>query len=540
MNSGLTPPPLEDIWENICEDIESRFHLSPNYDIMLEIKGEGSSEPSDIWLTHVDGTRLRVNAKAYHKEPDMVMAVLTREAMFTARPSCFHEDVWFDIAAEVGRQTLVGSRFAKRYELMWAQFRKEELIEGAVVYNPVKLFVALYELANSAGIEGLVRRIRQAAQHNVPFSRTAAIRYVRSFVMEYVVPLSSLEAMITEILLRNPTTPGKEIARRVRTTETWVSNTVVRLRRRGVLRLFERVSLQSVGIKICRLVLSSPEPSLCYNLIKDYPFLYSWDRVVVGRPGIVATVCIPNQRENITSIRTLGRIASAAGIEFQSFEAWKVGCATSFQGYNPEIRQWDIDWKLLRFQAEHIHRQGIEFPFPYQTADEHEQPLDDVDAAILVAFSQGNTTVRAIRQVVRKRQQEVARRLSALRKSGVIRLIAEVHHVGLDETAIVTSDNPATARVLEAIAQSLPYAYVHLDPGGALFMRTCLPRGGSAALGRALSAVREPPEIRATVSDGLGAWSLSRFIHLWNPASMRWRKYDRLDEWATNLRSRIQ
>lgn len=531
---------ITNLWQAICAEIEHRYPgAQPNREVSFVLCNHEGSDPKSIWKTELQNGILEFSAPL-SLENQMLVGVLAREALRDSIPACIESGrAAFDLASKFGEMHLPESTVRSEWNSLWREQSPPTDMPGGLIYQPVDRLTELVRLDEADGFDTLIQGFYSIDRYETKLDLTDFAKYLESFVSQYSVQLTSLETRILDIILREPITAVNDIASRLDRSYTWTSDVMSSLRYRGILSKFSRVSLQSVGIRLFNLIIT-PFPNEAMKLIQWYPFLYSSSSVMVGRGGILVTLCIPDHSENIDSLKKLRALAKRKDLEITVFETSRVGTHNHFLDYNPEMGGWRIDWRVIGLEADHLSSNpslATTYPNSAVRGPDRRQYIDEFGAKILKAFANGNHTVKEIRDEVKRRQADVSERFRLFTQLGIIREIAEAHHVGLIEEAIVTvRGNKTHSSVLNALASRLPRAYLHFDEEENLFMRALLPLGGARGLADAMAALKPPPEIRLIGPRMYGQWSLSRYIDKWNPKYRSWdSSRQAIKEWLNSI-----
>jgi hypothetical protein len=524
-------------YDEIVENLDLVGHDIP-ITVQFETQNTTDTETIDCIAFH-NGT---LKISGYNKIENEIMRALIAKEVFL---SFFPENLRYmkgslDLAYHFGLQQISEKTFRNMWLSTWKSVNPNQEMPEGYIYNPVDRLEELYKLNGPTGFNSLVRQIIRMVNYGIELEFKEFALYLERFVADYTVPLSSLQARIVELILRNPTMQRKEIARRLKTSTTWMSQVVSDLQNRGILASFEKVALSSIKVRLFNLLFFSSHLKDFREAIDWYPFLYSIAPVISGDRGLAATVCIPENELNMDSLETLVNYYEEMGARVQQFETSKSGSCTFFSDYITDTGEWNIDWAAIALETKKLEGdQELLNVYPnalFQTSD-FSKHIDDLGARILSAFERGYTTSAAIRSVVHARQASVSKRLTNFRDIGIIKQIQEVHHVGLNEEAIVYSKNPDVSRIVIALSNHLPRCYLNFSDEDHLFMRALLPKGGTSGLSKALSLLEVPPEIRLIDRRTYGRWGLSKLIHLWNVKSKMWRPYiEELDNWFSKLK----
>ncbi len=462
----------------------------------------------------------------------LIRAILAREAFFHLMPvEVLSSQDLFDMACEYGCQQLNGKDIVKWKEA-WSQNRHGEKIGAGGIYDPCTLYSALTDLTDGEGLEELVRRLQGMKRYGFKVDHNEWAGYLLRFLRDYNRPLTEIEVRVIRELLYDAHFTRKEIAWRLGVGTDWVGKTMQVLRRRRQLQYFERITFPALGIRAFQLIMqpcNNKRYINYYRFVDKCPFVYSSHKILTGRGGIFITLCIPDNRENISQLEEIIRVATENDIDIIVLERHRSAPFYNLDCYNHRTGQWEIDWSLLQMEVESVARTGEEqacseiLPEPPQRIKE----CDSLDAQILVEVQRNNMTIEGIRKSLKRQTTVISEHLRYLRQMGVIKRFCEMHYVGLSSEAVVIAPDATLSRVFVRTAKRLPKCFLDMDQEERTVLRAQLPPEGTVALLKVFGSMERPPLSFVLDSRIYGGWQLSDFIEDWDFYTGTWTPHER-------------
>ncbi|MBD3407823.1 MAG: hypothetical protein GF411_17015 [Candidatus Lokiarchaeota archaeon] len=523
---------LEDIKQIIIE----RFHIPP-ISPTIDFDANMNSTPESLWRISLDNDRILVPECDFQKHP-FLRGVLAREILRCSLLKIIkNNEVCYNLAAAFGREFVKQS---KTWYSLWNETKPPIDTSHQTVYSPSMTFASLYNLDGEDALDELVDSILKNSRYGIDLTISDWQLFLYRFASNYSSALSSAEITIIDELMRNPEISKTEIGKRADISQVWVSTLISAMKKRRQLREFESVVYSKIGIRVFQVVLEPGQASYsdCVSVLNWCPYLYTSNAVVTGKRGLFATLAIPDNSENILDLHRFIQSVKRIGIFVNVFERHRSARTISLDSYDPDNGIWRMDWNAISLESDLLQRDEWAPVFPLVTEDAPSPvDLDERDIRLLSAFEKGYKTVRELRKEIRGRSSDITTRLSRLKDEDVIRKIWEIHHVGLNESALVIANNPDTAKICGALSLRLPVAYVDFDTTNRLLMRTFLPQGGIHGFASAMAKLTPPPEIHVLGQRYHGAYHLALWIDDWDDRTGAWmpasrdttRWFDHLD-----------
>lgn len=542
-----TETALRDLWRETLRRCSERFSLEESL-ASLEIvidDATGSLAWPQSWNIEV---QLREDTVMI---PDLtstaaplIRGLLAREALRLMLPAGVVDDnVVFDVACEFGRQNLRG-QLEQEWTERWRASSESIRLPTGAVYDAIRIFDQLERMEGSRALDNLVNAIAKFARAGVTLSLDDWVRYLMGYVIEFTIPLNRIEIAVADALLRDASTTREEIAARLGMTPDWIGKVVQRMTARGQLRLFERLSLRALNIRVQHILIEPAVVSQAEGLdfFRSCPFLYSSWRVIGGRGGILITLAVPDNDHNLRAVRTAVRRVARSGFTLQTFDRVRAARQYCFDYYDTETARWRIDWFSLWLAARHISSGGnqrlptLELPAPPEPL----RYIDNTDALLLSEFQAGTTTIRGLRDKIRCRTSAVVEKMTKFRDTRVLVQMYELRHAGLTADSLVIVEADRGKEIMGHLALRLPQTYVESTEKGPMLFRVTLPADGVTRLAKIVGdIVPEPQQIHLLDSPLYGGWKLGAFIEDWNFYHGTWAPHPNIDTWLEDIERRL-
>jgi DNA-binding Lrp family transcriptional regulator len=441
-----------------------------------------------------------------------------------------------DLSTEFARQTLEGLQ-EKKWVLQWSSQSPRRTLGTILVYNPSVSFPSLHRMVGARGLRSLILEISTMPKYGLGLDIQEYLTFLRARFLRFSVRLSSTELGIVNALMHHGGCSYQSIGVQMGISAEWVSRRISSLRRRSLLRRYDRVPFSRVGIRMFYLLLAAEEdPESLLSLLAPCPFLYAYRKILAGRWDALAILAIP---DNDTSIRSLLRflhLMEKWSYETSLIEVVSSGTVNCFDYYDSRDGLWAIPWELLGIQIRKVYNDelGSAFPRVDYPASRTEIHLDRLDMQIFDHIRHGSSSIAKVRTALHIGQQRAAGKLKRMREAGLILSTWEIHNIGLNESAIAVTDDKRTAESITAWTQRFPRSIVSFDESRKLCLVTQLPSGGSFGMARALSSLSGRVTVEMLGMKIYGAWGFP--TNLWDANGQRWRApEDGLREWFEKM-----
>jgi DNA-binding Lrp family transcriptional regulator len=531
---------LIQLWHEAVDSMEHRFDLTCPHrtpDLSPDID---SSKKNTVWHIEVSKGEILYPEGLSLSNP-LLEGVLARETCRISLPSSLHsEKARMDIACEYGRQ-IVDDAVADQWFSLWKEASPIVKLHDGTKYRPHTFFEILWHLGKETAFNRMISRICQMDKHRIVIDFRDWVEWFLRYVLEYERPLSESEAGIVDTLLTNPEADAEALAERADVSPRWARSICKKMKERGQLMEFDVVVYSKIGIRAFQVIFLSDidEQEDCSYLIEDCPFIFSNSSILTGGRGLYATLCMPDNPENLTHLDNLLNIANSHGLRVFIFERQKSGNWLNLNDYQPNTGgAWSIDWESIRMEGQMLQREDLSFVYPeIQLSDpEKSIELDETDIRLLSEFEKGKKTARSLQNTLGIRMDTILERLERLRADDIIRKSWEVHHIGLIEEAIVFTEDEKARNCTTALALRLPRCFVDYDQDNRLFMRSRLPPGGAFGLSHSLEPINSLSGIHLVGDRIWGRWHLSDWIEEWNPKTGQWSPTSRdLSRWYRSM-----
>jgi DNA-binding Lrp family transcriptional regulator len=522
---------LKEVWSSFSEIIHDRFGLEVKMDSDTALDWA-----HQLLSSTMDGVAGKLNEEGSldYLLRGLIASVCLRSALKT---DCLCNECINDLSNEFARQMLA-SHEKEKWRTWWSKVSPRTEVSSVFIYNPSLTFPKLEELAGSEAFDTLVREILIMSKYGINLDFDGYLQYLRTRLHRFSTKLDMTELKIISSLLNNPNITNESLAHFVKISPEWVSRKITNLRKRAVLRRFDRVPFSKIGIRMFHFLVDSfnsdEDP---YRLLSACPFLYSYRNVLTGRWNGLGFLCVPDNLDNIRSLSLGEKLLGKWGIRTLLREIASLGTINCFDYYDLNSNDWSIPWELLEIQLNRIHNEGLakvikRIDTPANRTKFH---LDDLDMKILDQCRKGSSSISRIRKSLKVGQERVARKIKALREEQLLVTTWEVHNIGLHEGVIVINNEQKSGEAIAAWAQRLPRIIVTFDTDRKLFLTTQLPIGGSYGLSSSLRSLSKTTTIGILDTNIYGAWGLP--IDLWDSKKQNWRcPRDAIENWFSYLR----
>ncbi len=532
---------LVQLWRECVYGSSERFGLSHELTSMsVVVDGERPIDWPEAWDTQVaiDGNTVHLPFIVGTEAP-LVRALLNREALRLMLSSDSVDAVVVsDIACAFGEQCL-GGPLLEEWRQRWRASSKQVPSPTGAVYDGPEIFRQLHAMGEEEYIDGVVGMVIRFARAGVRLSVHEWVRLLADYMRGYVIRLNTSEVRVLGAVLASNGTVRERIAQETGMSTNWVGRLLQRLIARGQLRVFERLSLRALSVQVRHLLITPTEGSTvsASDLVAKCPFLYSSREIVSGGGGLMATLAIPDNKDNSHAVDRAIAHAESEGVSVQAMTRERVKTHYSFHHYVPGIGGWSIDWTVLYLRTAHLVEDGRAQPSLLDLPDPPTplRYIDSIGTRVLCEFQGGATTVRELRQTIGCRTETICKWLNVFRESGVIGHVYELHHAGLSEDILVVCRHGDEAYGLAALAEDLPMTHVEQVSEDRLMFRIRVPDGETAGLARTVRGLCPTAQVHLLGGALYGRWKLSTFIEDWNSYHGRWDAYRGVDEWLDSV-----
>jgi DNA-binding Lrp family transcriptional regulator len=362
------------------------------------------------------------------------------------------------------------------------------------------------------------------------------VEYMMHRVQNIVVALSQTEVKILDALMKNSVASYKQVAENTGLSESWVSTKINYLKRKYVLMEHTTVPFSTVGIKSFHVLLAGPPWSNTASLLTKCPFLYEVRAILNGPWHYMARLAVPDNSENIRSLKQMVSILENYGIACDISETFSVGVWNSFYHYNVKTNTWEIPWIAMqgwghRIKEESIDKLVEQIDYPTKTTDHY---LDSLDIKILELVRQGLKSTRALRRELSIGQNKLLKRVQKLKTEGLIRKDWVVYNIGLVERVAIRATDKDTAGLLDTWSRELPRVFLRYERNRNLLMVVELPLGGSTKMMDTFRLLKWPVTISPLSSAIWGHWEFPSVF--WDVENQRWRSQKNdVENWLVSL-----
>jgi predicted transcriptional regulator len=532
---------IESIIEKVVGDISTRFG------IFLDSK-EMEVYPTDSMFADSSSRRIRAIEKSvfipkdYNVSDYWMQAEIARELFLeNVFASVIEKKEQLDVAYEYGRQWLP-KNIQPDWEREWALDSPDTILSTGLRYRPRVFFKILWELDEQQPLCILATRLLKMELHGIHLGYEEWVEFLVRFTTNYERPLTFTEKIVIKHLVMEPNSTLDTIAKRTGKTKKWISETRSKLMRRGQLLEFMNISYQIIGIRVFHVTLIPEDHQIrsCEYLLDNCPFLFSKASVFLGKKGILATLCIPDNPKNLEYLKKLNRIAKRDGVNFFVIERYRHNEILSLNDYSEISGKWEIDWESIRMETYMMQNELLAKLYPEMSVSytTKMKKLDWLDIRLLSEYEKGMRTVKQLQKALGVRIGSVSEKLNNLKKEGVIIRNYEVHHIGLVEECAVYTDVKEVGECISAVGLRLPRCFIDYDQNNRLFMRLRLPSGGSYGLSKSLNPLYPYPTIQLVGDRIWGHWRLAEWLDCWNENTGGWKPLENEpSDWLESMES---
>jgi len=502
-----------DIWIQCCAVLQKRYQLNqdPNPITVIDINkwkkilASYSSQNTDLnSLSLVKGNIARV----------CFNSVISSISICS---QCID-----DLAMEFARQMLDTKEQTSWVE-MWSSEESTGSRKTTRFYKPSKTFPQIDIVGGPWTFSKIVKELVATAKSGFVLDFEDFVLFIRKRLKRIAARMDNTDVRIVSHLIYNGDVENQSVARALEITPEWASRKISQLKKRGILRRFDRVPFSRVGIRMFNLFVDSginnEEP---FKFFQDCPFLYAYYRVLTGKWDCLAILAVP---DNITSMKLLANlngILKRWGMESSLFEIASSGSVDCFDYYDQTLNQWSLPWELLELHLRRIYDGGLAHVIDHidSPANRTRMCLDKIDMQILEMMRHGNRSIPKIRSELQIGQQKTVERIRRLREGGLVETTWEVHNIGLNEAVVVSSTDANIGESIAAWSQRLPRAIVSFDVNRNLTLIAQLPRGGAFGLTKATSFFAHKVDVGVLDEKIYGGWGFP--TQLWDDKRQGW------------------
>jgi DNA-binding Lrp family transcriptional regulator len=442
-----------------------------------------------------------------------------------------------DLAMEFARLELPAED-RQAWEGFWRELYPRKQVGSILFHNPSVTYTRLYDLMGSEGFDALVHEFLVMKKYEIPLEFEDYLTFMHLRFPRFRVSLDDTELRIIDALMRMPNAKMKQIADSTGISEQWASQKVSELRKRGVLRKFNRIPFSKIGIRMFTMLIQISDPHQdVFSLLENCPFLYSFRKMQSGSWDAMATICIPSNSRSIRLMREGLHMMDEWGLQSDMWEIVSSGVTRSFDYYSPADGRWNIPWSFLQVQLTKIHRDGLGSAFPQiaEPASSTRVRLEELDMQILNQIRSGTTSIPRIRESLRVGQHRVADSVRKMRKEGLIQTQWEVHNIGLIEDVLITTSDQESAQAIAGWSQRFPRAIISYALDGQLILVLRLPSGGSYGVSACIADLPTATHVDLLSNRIYGGWGFP--YKMWNDKIQQWScPEERMREWLESLK----
>lgn len=532
---------INSIIEKVVGDISVRFG------IFLDSK-EMEICPTDSMFADTCSKMIKVIEKSvfvpkdYNVSNHWMQAEIARELFIeNVFSSVIEKRAQLDIAYEYGRQWLP-KNIQPDWEREWALDSPDIILSTGLRYRPRVFFKLLWELDKQQPLCKLITRLLKMELHGIRLGFDEWVEFLVRFTTRYERPLTFTEKIIVKHLVMEPNSTLDTIAERTGKTKRWISETRKTLERRGQLLEFLNVSYSIIGIRVFHVTLIPEKDQInrCEYLLENCPFLFSKASVFLGKKGILATLCIPDNPKNLEYLKRLNRTAERDGVNIFIIERYRHNEILSLNDYSEISGKWEIDWESIKMETYMMQNELLAklYPDTCVSYTNKMKKLDWLDIRLLSEFEKGMKTVKQLQKVLGVRIGKVSEKFNNLKKEGAIIRNYEVHHIGLIEECVVYTDAKEVGECISAVGLRLPRCFIDYDKKNRFFMRLRLPSGGSYGFSQSLNPLYPYPTIQLVGDRIWGHWRLAEWLDFWNENTGGWKSLDsEPSDWLESMES---
>ncbi|MCK4566041.1 MAG: Lrp/AsnC family transcriptional regulator, partial [Candidatus Thorarchaeota archaeon] len=496
-----------DIWVRCCSILQNSYQLKPETNPVSVMDIQKWNQ----MLSSYDPQENNMESRA------LLKGNIARECFNSVvSPNGICPQCIDDLAMEFARQMLDTSE-EKHWLIMWDAEESTGSRKTTRFYRPSKTFPQIDLVGGPGTFSKIIKEIIATAKSGIALDFDDFVLFLRKRLKRIAAQMDQTDVRIVSHLVDSGKVDNLSVAKALNITPEWVSRKIGQLRKRGILRRFDRVPFSRVGIRMFNLFVDSgitnEDP---FKFLEGCPFLYAYYRVLTGKWDCLAILAVP---DNITSMKFLAdleRILKKWGLDFSLFEIASSGTVNCFDHYDVSAKQWSLPWELLEIHLKRIFDSGLAHVIDRidSPANRTRIRLDELDMQILEMIRHGDTSVSKVRNALRIGQQKTVERIRRLREERLIDTTWEVHNVGLNEPVIVTSTDVTIGRAISAWSQRLPRAIASFDVSRNLTLLSQLPRGGVYGLTKAMSFLAHKVDVGVLDEKIYGGWGFP--THLWD------------------------
>jgi len=247
-------------------------------------------------------------------------------------------------------------------------------------------------------------------------------------------------------------------------------------------------------------------------------------------------LAVPDNPENVNSLREMARILTEQGIEVDIAETHSAALSTSFYHYSVPNSNWNIPWIAMLGWGERIDEESL-----YEVTPKIDRPanrtmltLDETDMKILDLVNEGISNTRALRAKLSIGLNNLTEKMKTLRAEGLIQRTWNVRNIGLIERVAIRCHDQRTVEIIDAWSRELPKTYLYYGKNRDLLTIIDLPAGGSSRMLRTINSLGWPVSVSLLGGSVLGQWKYP--IHLWDAKHQEWKSpIERIEQWLDSI-----
>ncbi len=523
-----------DMWYECSKIIVDRFQLEtpPQPNLIKKINKLDSLRIGGSYI--VEDRELQVTDEVLKGEIP-IRGLVFRECLISSLPNNLCIEAKRDLAFEYSRQ-LLKKVDRNKWISAW-KYVPSQRIQANLVYNSFELMTWMNTLGGNDELDLLIHEFVCMFRYGKSLDFQQYVEYMMHKIQNIVVKLSQTEVKIIDVLMKNREAMYYQVAEITGLSESWVSTKINYLKRKYVLMEHTSVPFSTIGIKTFHVLLAGPSWSDLTALLTKCPFLYELRAILNGPWHYMARFAVPDNSENIRSIKQMVSILESFGIASDISETFSVGVSNSFYHYNAKTHSWEIPWIAMQGWGHRIKEESIDqlienIDYPARTTDCY---LDSFDINILDSVQQGLTSTRGLRKELSIGQNKLLKHLKKLKTEGLIRRDWGIFNIGLVERLALRATDARTASLLDAWSRELPRVFLRYEQNRHLLMIVELPLGGSTRMMDTLRLLKWPVTISPLSSAIWGHWQLPK--PFWDVEHQRWRaQRDDVEFWLSVLR----
>ncbi|MFW9769413.1 MAG: hypothetical protein ACFFF9_15955 [Candidatus Thorarchaeota archaeon] len=458
-----------------------------------------------------------------------------RECFYNSLPNNLCSEAKRDLSFEFSRQYLKKGEKDKWISI-WKRIPSLR-VQANLIYNSLELMTWIRTLGGKDELDAILHEFVCMFRYGKSLDFNDYVEYMMQRVQNIVVALNQVEVKILDALMKNREASYKQVAEITGLSESWVCSKINYLKRKYVLMEHTTVPFSTIGIKTFYALLAGPSWSDLTTLLTKCPFLYEIRTILNGPWHSMARLAVPDNSQNIRSLRQMRTILENHGIACDISETFSVGVWNSFYHYNTKTHSWEIPWIAMqgwghRIEEESIDKLVEQIDYPTRTTDHY---LDSLDIQILNLVRQGLKSIRVLRKELSAGQNKLLKRVKKLKREGLIRRDWGVYNIGLVERVALRATDTRTASLLDAWSRELPRVFLRYEKNRNLLMVAELPLGGSAKLMDTIRLLKWPATISPLSSAIWGHWQFPSTF--WDVEKQQWRfQKNDLESWLNLLK----